>query len=184
MGGIAAFAIGVIGAAAQEPANTAVLGSPYETKPITNSQSNLDKSALTAAERHFIERTAKMNEEEVAISRVVAQNGAASQVRDFAAEMVSSHEKVGSELSTIASKKGVTLPEKSVSTQKWSESKPADIDEDYVKKMISEHKTLIELFEQAAKSNDADIAGFASTCLPDLRAHYTKAETLKNQVKS
>ena len=142
-----------------------------------------EKTPLKYSDRHFIERTMKMNTEEVNVSQIVAQSGATPQVREFASEMVMAHQKVASELGSLASKKNIEVPSKEEDTKKWAQKKQSDLDEDYVKHMISAHKTLIDLFEKAAKSNDADVASFASKYLPDLRTHYTEAETLKSQVK-
>jgi len=184
---VAAFTLGT-SASAQMPTTP---GSPDSSsdnqgranKQNSHSMATSDDTKLKYGDRHFIERVAKMNTEEVDVSRIASQNATNPQVRDFANEMVTAHEKVASALTTLAASKGVTLDNEKENTKKWMDKKANELDEDYVKRMESAHKTMIDLFEKAAKSDDSDVATFANTYLPDLRMHYSKAESIKGQVK-
>ncbi|MFT3781976.1 MAG: DUF4142 domain-containing protein [Nibricoccus sp.] len=158
-------------------------GSSYSTRHGDNTSTS-DSSKLKHSDRSFIERAAKMNSEEVEISRIVAQNATNAQVRELASDMVSAHEKVGSELQTLAAKKGVTISTDTDSLKKWTNKKAGELEEDYLKTMRSAHKSMIDLFEKGAKSEDAEIASFANSHLPDLHTHYVKVDGMKFDKRS
>lgn len=139
---------------------------------------------VKSSDRRFLDRVVKLNAEEVDVSRIVSQNATDPQVRKFAMEMVNAHEKVASELTALASSKGVALPNERDNTKKWTEKKSRDVDENYVKLMNRAHKTMLGLFEKAAKSDDSEIAAFANKYLPDIHEYYYKSETLKSQIES
>jgi putative membrane protein len=107
-------------------------------------------------------------------------------VKQFAQMMVSDHGSANSELMALAAAKGVTLDVKDAKDmkleEKWSK-KTKGVDEDYMEEMISDHKDAVDLFEKAAKSDDADIAAFARKTLPTLQAHLSQAKDLKKLVK-
>jgi len=79
---------------------------------------------------------------------------------------------------TIASVKNVTLPMKEVNTDKWTRKNVKSFDEDYMEKMVSDHKDAVSLFEkESKKGSDAQLAAFAAKTLPKLREHLAKAVT-------
>jgi putative membrane protein len=189
----AALALGATAAFAQMPTtpttppttsspSQAPNSSMDQTAPSTNYGTNNRKSDLDYSDRHFLQKAAKMGMEEVSVSRVVAQSSVEGPVKDFANEMVSDHEKVNSELMQLASQKGVTLSSDMPNVKKWTDKKPSKLVSDYIDEMQSDHKSMISLFEKAAKSDDADISAFAKRHLDDLKQHYTKAEELMNQL--
>jgi putative membrane protein len=49
-----------------------------------------------------------------------------------------------------------------------------------MKEMVSDHKDAVDLFEKASKSDDPDIAAFASKTLPKLQAHLQHAKQLES----
>ncbi|MEX2333802.1 MAG: DUF4142 domain-containing protein, partial [Pseudohongiella sp.] len=54
-------------------------------------------------------------------------------------------------------------------------------DKAYIDNQISAHEETIELFERAARSDHAQIRGFAQQKLPILQAHLRMANELKVQ---
>jgi putative membrane protein len=137
-----------------------------------------DSSMLKGSDKAFFEKAAKSGEKEVAVSQAVLPHLTNPQVRSFAQQMISDHTMANTELKSLAMSKGVTLPTMDQKlSAKWSEKK-GDTDEDYVEEMISDHKEAVELFEKASKSQDAEIAAFASSTLPKLQHHLESAKEL------
>jgi putative membrane protein len=84
----------------------------------------------------------------------------------------------------LASSKGVTLPNKEVDTDKWEKRSAKSFDEEYMEKMVSDHKDAVDLFEkEAKKGDDVQLTAFASKTLPTLQAHLAKAQDLKKMLK-
>jgi len=123
--------------------------------------------------------------EEVDISRVVAERTSNAQVRAFAQMMVDDHTSANEALASIAASKSVELPAKDTAdADGWTKKNGTDLDEDYVKKMVSAHKDAVELFEKEAdKGKDAETKAFARATLPKLQHHLEMAMDLKRTLK-
>lgn len=135
---------------------------------------NLDRS-----DRNFFEKAAKSGMKEVEVSQAVLGKAVNPSVREFAQMMVADHTKANEELKALAAKKGVTLPAPDTKhAEKWIKN-DKDVDDEYIKEMISDHKDAVDLFRDAAKSKDADIAAFAAKTLPHLEHHLQTVKTLK-----
>ena len=142
------------------------------------------KIDLKHGDKSFIEKAAKSGMEEVAISRVAVERATNPQVREFAQMMVSDHTGANTELTTLAMSKNLTLPVKDINVEKWEKRSAKGFDEEYMEKMVSDHKDAVDLFEkEAKKGDDADLMNFAAKTLPSLTAHLAKAQDLKKMVK-
>lgn len=122
--------------------------------------------------------------EEVSISRVAAERSANPQVKAFAEMMISDHTGANSKVMALAAEKGVTLPADKTNVEKWEKRSAKDFDQEYIDKMVADHKHVVELFEKEAKNGeDASLKSFAETTLPTIMAHLDKAKELKKMVK-
>jgi len=141
---------------------------------------------LSHSDRSFFEKAAKSGMKEVTVSQAAMDRLTNPQVKQFAQMMVTDHSGANTELTTLASAKGVMLPVKESKElkleEKWSK-KTKGVDEDYMEEMVSDHKDAVDLFEKAAKSDDAEIAAFARKTLPTLQQHLTMAKDLLKTVK-
>ncbi len=120
---------------------------------------------------------------EVAVTQAVLSRLSTPPVRDLAQTVISDHTSANAELMALAQAKGVTLPTSEDEkidkvTKKWA-GKTDDLEEDYLKEMVSDHKDAVDLYEKAAKSDDPDIAAFAQKTLPTLLHHLEMAKTQK-----
>jgi len=141
-------------------------------------------SSLKHSEQTFVEKAAKSGMEEVAISQIAVARATNPQVKEFAQMMVTDHGGANSELSTLASNKGVTLPMDKTNTEKWSARDAKDFDHEYMEKVVSDHKDAVSLFEKEAKNGtDSELRAFAVKTLPTLQAQLDKAKALKDAVK-
>lgn len=122
--------------------------------------------------------------EEVSISRVALERTQNPQVKQFAQMMIDDHTAANDKLTSLASNKGVTLPMDKTNVEKWSQRSAKDFDQEYVDKMVSDHKDAVELFEkESLKGTDSDLKSFAADTLPKLQMHLDHAKQLKQQLK-
>ena len=151
--------------------------------------SSLAVSAFAAGElkhhdTNFVEKAAKSGMEEVDISKVAVERASNPQVKEFAQMMVADHSGANTELTSLASTKGVTLPMDKTNVEKWSQRSAKDFDQEYIAKMVKDHDDAVSLFEKEAKNgDDADLKAFAAKTLPTLQAHYAKAKEIKAALK-
>lgn len=141
-------------------------------------------SSLKHGDRAFVEKAAKSNMEEIAISRIATERATNPQVREFAQMMVSDHSGASSELMGLAATKGLTLPSKELDVDKWQTRDAKSFDQEYMEKMVSDHKDTVDLFDkESRKGGDAELTAFASKTLPKLQAHLTRAQEIRKAIK-
>jgi putative membrane protein len=141
--------------------------------------------SLTHGDKSFIEKAANAGQEEIDISRAIMDRTTNPQVKAFAQMMVDDHSAAKAALAGIVAVKGVELPISGPdTTEKWSKKSTSDLDQDYVSKMIADHKDAVELFQKEAdKGSDMDVKGFARDTLPTIQHHLEMAMDLKNALK-
>lgn len=168
---------------AQSSSPTTNTTSPSTTPTASERRDMMDNAKLDRGDRNFFEKAAKSGMKEVAVSKATMDRLMNPQVKQFAQMMVGDHSKANAELMALAQKKGVVLPPKEDMKlmNEWSK-KTDEIDEDYMEEMVDDHEEAVELFEDASKSDDAEIAAFANKQLPTLRQHLTMAKDLKKIV--
>jgi putative membrane protein len=139
---------------------------------------------LKHRDHEFVEDAAKSGMAEVDISKIAVDRATNPDVKAFAQMMVADHTGANTELTTLASTKNVALPADKTNVEKWSERSTKDFDQEYVDKMIHDHKKAVDLFEKESKNGtDPDLKAFADKTLPTLRAHLEKIESIKAQMK-
>ena len=157
-------------------------GTPSASSSTTSSKS------ISHADKSFLEKATKAGMKEVAVTQAVLSRLSTPSVRDLAQTVVSDHTAANAELMALAQAKGVTLPTSEDErrsdkvTKKWA-GKTDDLEEDYLKEMVSDHKDAVDLYEKAAKSEDPDIAAFAQKTLPTLLHHLEMAKMQKKMEK-
>lgn len=133
---------------------------------------------VKSSDRSFLKKAAKAGAEEISISTIAAERSQNPQVKEYAQMIVSDHKDINSDLSSLASAKGVELPAKQPDSDKWAKKSAEDFDKDYIKQMIDDHEDAVELFSKGAQSDDSQIASFASKQLPVLQTHLSKAKDI------
>jgi putative membrane protein len=142
---------------------------------------------LSSQDRDFVMDAAMGGLMEVELGRLAAQQGTSEAVKQFGQRMVDDHSKTNTELMTLASSKGITLPTQldekhRAGVTKLSAMSGAGFDRAYAKMMLSDHKKDVKAFEkQSTKGSDADLKAFATTALPTLREHLQMAQALNPQ---
>ena len=139
---------------------------------------------MAAQDRNFLMDAAMGGLMEVELGRVAAQQGVSDAVKQFGQRMVDDHSKANTELMSLASSKGITLPtaldeKHREHVTKLSALSGADFDRAYTKMMVSDHtKDVSEFEKQSTRGTDADLKAFASKTLPTLQEHLQMARAL------
>lgn len=126
---------------------------------------------------------------EVELGQLAAQKGMSDAVKQFGQRMVDDHGKANTELMTLATSKGITLPtaiddKHRQDVTKLSAMSGADFDRAYSKMMLKDHEKDVSEFEkQSMKGTDPDVKAFASKTLPTLQEHLTMARALPGNEK-
>jgi len=149
-----------------------------------NSNSSQNANKMTSQDRNFIMDAAMGGMEEVELGRVAAQKGMSAAVKQFGQRMVDDHSQANSELMSLASSKGITLPTEldqkhRAEVTKFSAMSGAEFDREYTKLMVSDHRKDVSEFEkESTRGTDPDLKAFATKTLPTLQEHLKMAEAL------
>lgn len=131
----------------------------------------------------FVEEVSAKGIAEVESAKLALEKSKSADVQAFAQKMITDHTSANTELKSIASKKNIevadeaelaTKAKKLILEQRDGES----FDEAYANNQVMAHEATIELFEQAAISDDPEIAAFAKQTLPKLQHHLKMAKDL------
>ena len=141
--------------------------------------------SLNSQDSKFLMEAAMGGLMEVELGRVAAQKASSDAVKQFGQRMVDDHGAANTELTSLATSKGVTLPtaldekhQKDVT--KLSAMSGADFDRAYMKMMVSDHvKDVAEFEKQSTKATDPDLKEFASKTLPTLQEHLKMAKSVE-----
>ena len=169
-----------------------ITASAQSTNPATDmsptTETKSAKNSLSGSDESFFTNAAEAGLAEIEGAKMAQQKSSTSEVKDFAAHMITDHTKVNEELKALAAEKGVNLPTEPSLMQK-GELKALSLlddkfDENYVDRMaVSAHENTRELFKDTAKdSEDADIKAFARKTLPALESHLEMAKKLNPTV--
>ena len=141
-------------------------------------------AGMSSQDHKFVMETAMGGLKEVELGRVAAQQGATDAVKQFGQRMVDDHTNANTELMTLATSKGMTLPAEldekhRADVTKLSSMTGAAFDRAYAKMMVNDHKKKVDNFEkQSTKGTDPDIKAFATKTLPTVQEHLQMARAL------
>ena len=141
---------------------------------------------LNSQDRDFLMDAAMGGIMEVEMGRMAAQLGSSDAVKQFGRRMVDDHSQANTELMSLASSKGITLPtaldqKHQQEMRKMQRMKGADFDRAYMKTMVSDHTKDVSGFEkQSTRGTDPDLKAFASKTLPTLQEHLQLARSIND----
>lgn len=151
---------------------------PADTKDLAQEE-NKEKFDTMDQENDakFLVKAAEINVEEIELGKLAQESATKKEIKDLGKMMETAHQKAQAELSTLASRKNISIPagptDKAKEAYKKLTSKSGkDFDKEYSNMMVMGHKDAINLFEKASKnSKDPDISAFAEKMLPELNMH-------------
>lgn len=138
----------------------------------------------------FVTKASSGNMFEVAAGNLAQQNSTNADVKAFGTRMVSDHGKAGTDLATLASKKGWTIPTSLLASDQanldtLTSLNGTSFDKKFAAIMVNSHIKTIDLFQMASSDSgvpDADLRSFAAGKLPTLREHLQLAQQLQTEV--
>jgi putative membrane protein len=142
-------------------------------------------ATIVKTDAQFLASAAEINLEEIQLGQLAQTKSTVMDVKELGKMMETEHQKSLNDLTTLADKKGITLP-KSVTSEAKEEYKELNnksekrFNDEYCELMIKGHKHAISLFESASKDSvDPEIKAWANSTLPALRAHLDHAKMCK-----
>lgn len=158
------------------------------TVPAGNTSST--PTNVSKADQTFATKAAQAGTAEIADAKIALQNSSRQDVKDFAQKMVDDHTKAASQLASIASGEGITLP----STESSADQKDTDalqklsgaaFDKQYITGQRKAHHAAVALFSKESKSGkDAQLKSFAGQTLPVLQGHLSMITSMPLTPKS
>jgi putative membrane protein len=164
--------------------NTPGTDSMNSTGGANSSSAPVSKTPLNAGDSTFVMKAAAGGMMEVNAGNTAQANAANDRVKGFGTMMVNDHSKANSELMSLASSKGLTLPsalpaDMQKHVDEMAKLKGKSFDSHYMSMMLNDHKKDIADFEkEAASGNDPDLKAWASKTLPTLKAHLDSAQAI------
>jgi putative membrane protein len=171
--------------------STSGTGSSYDSATSSSSTGGMagsnDGSNLARADRRFVTKAAELNTEEVRLSELAAQQASSPEVRSFAQQLVTEHTQASTELSSLASRKGLSAMARDDYDQravtKLGKKSGTDFDKAYLDKMVDAHEDAVDLFDKESRhAKDPELQAFASKMLPKLREHQQHARSLEQTI--
>ena len=145
--------------------------------------------AVPSPDKTFATKAAQGGLAEVQTGQLVRQKNASPQAKQFAQTLVQDHTQANDQLQQIAQQKNLNLPQQP-SANELSETKKlgglsgAQLDKQFARYEVQDHKKDIAMFEKEAKSGkDPDLKDFAQKTLPVLRKHLQMAQALQNNAQ-
>ncbi|HEX2852803.1 MAG TPA: DUF4142 domain-containing protein [Opitutaceae bacterium] len=143
---------------------------------------------LPRADRRFLTKAAELNTEELRLSELAAQQATNAEVRSFAQQLVTEHTQASTELSGLASRKGLSAIARDDYDQRGvnrlAKKTGKDFDQAYIDKMVDAHDDAVDLFEKASRnSKDPEVQALAAKMLPTLQQHHQHAKSLEKSIK-
>lgn len=144
---------------------------------------------VAAGDRAFVEKAARTGMAEVQLATNVSNRAQTQEVRSFASQMITDHNRSNQELTTLAAQKGIDPPADLDPEHKTLDAELAKLngpplDKAYMEAMVKDHGAAVADFQSASQSlADADLKAFATKTLPVLQQHHKMAQDILATIK-
>jgi putative membrane protein len=168
--------------------DTSATTAPTVTSPAGES-SPVPSGTVSAADRSFAETAARMGMAEVQLATNVSNRAQTQEVRSFAQQMITDHNRANQELTKLGAQKGIDPPADLEPKHKELDTKLAglagpELDRAYMQAMVDDHAAAVAAFESAAAQvTDADLKAWAAKTLPVLHEHHRMAQEILSTIK-
>ena len=147
------------------------------------SVSALGAEDAIATPEAFVTQASQHGKTGVALSNLALKKSKSPQVQEFARRMVTLNRETTAGLSAIARARGIEIPEglDSIHAARVSAVDTevgASFDYVYTRHMSADHSRTVAMFEEAANSQDVELAQFARKILPALKAERATVRKL------
>lgn len=137
----------------------------------------------------FVQNAAQDGMLEVELGKIAQQKSQNPQVQKFGARMVKDHGKANAELASIAKQQNLEVPTQldrkhQKMVQEMRGKSGTEFDLAYAEHMAKDHSKAVDLFKEASRSDDPQIAGFAKKTLPTLEEHKSLADSMVTETRT
>ena len=142
----------------------------------------------TTSKSAFIRKAAEGGMAQMQLGQLAQQKAESPEVKQFADRMVTDHSKANDQLKEVASKEGISVPEKLSAKDEATKARleklsGAEFDRAYMAAMVKDHShDVTEFRTQARTARDPAVKNFASETLPTLESHLKEARSVDRQV--
>jgi putative membrane protein len=143
--------------------------------------------SLSTTDANFINTVGMGGHAEVKFGEVAQNRARRTDVRAFAAQMVSDHTAAGNELAALAQLKQMTPPDDMDLNHKakydqLSKTYGTEFDRVYMEGQVEDHTAVLAAFQnEITNGSDADVKAFAQKYLPTIQHHLDMARQLAGQ---
>lgn len=113
-------------------------------------------------------------------SRLAAEAGTTTEIKEYGELMVKDQGRLLGELKRLAVLRNITIPD-STNGNELAEITGRQFNSTYIKTMIAEHERDIKLFKQAVAYGDPEVSEFAKRYLPVIEDHLKKVKGIKKR---
>ncbi len=144
-------------------------------------------TAKANSDQQFLDKAAQTDMTEAHVGQLAADQASAQDVKDFAQMLVTDHTNDYTQLGTVASKAGMTIPKGLDAQHKkmiapLEKLKGAAFDRQFAREMVAGHqKAIAEYKKEAADGQNADVKAYANQALPTLEKHLQAARDLEKR---
>ncbi|MEO6069783.1 MAG: DUF4142 domain-containing protein [Chitinophagaceae bacterium] len=146
---------------------------------------NMSNTPLSADDRSFVTKAAMGGMMEVQAANIVLKNSSNERIKNFASMMVRDHSNANNELKSLASAKGLMIPEDSLNMKNKAHVDAMEkmqgkaLDNHYVGMMLNDHKKDVAEFEKESNAaNDADLKNWSGKMVPTLKMHLDSIQAI------
>jgi putative membrane protein len=163
--------------------------SPNPTSTMPDSNSNKMSANTNLKTNDFVSKAGAGGMMEVAMGKLAQSNGGSNDVKEYGKMLEKDHGEAGDKLKSIANSEGISFPTTMTDEQNQhmahlQSMTGADFDKAFIPMMIDDHTKDIAEFKKAAAGNENEkVKNFASTTLPTLETHLSKAKSIKSKMK-
>lgn len=143
--------------------------------------------AAASPDADFVRDAAKGGRMEVMLGKMADQKSTNADVKMFAKHLIDDHSKMNDELTTLAQKLSIALPDAQqddkATLDALNSKNGMDFDRAFVNHAVEDHKKDIAAFENEAKNGqDNEVKAFAAKHLDGLRMHLKMAQDLNDKL--
>ncbi|HVU34013.1 MAG TPA: DUF4142 domain-containing protein [Opitutaceae bacterium] len=150
------------------------------------SNSNSSHAKLSWSDRHFINKVAESNQQEIQIAQLAQDRASNPDVQNFAQKVLQDHQKMGQDLQNLAQQENIQLKtnnKESHAYKKLASASGNDFDTQFVKHMVSDHKNDVKEFkDRADDTKNPELKSFAQNAIPTLQEHLQMAQNLQSSI--
>ncbi|WP_044501403.1 DUF4142 domain-containing protein [Pseudomonas saudimassiliensis] len=137
----------------------------------------------TVDAEEFLEEASAKGVAEIETARLALEQATSEKVKEFANMMIKDHAAANEKMAELAASKNLEISDEATLMDKAKamilDARDGEsFDAAYANNQVVAHEQTIELFERAARSEDAEIAAFAKKTLPKLKEHLKGAQAL------